>query len=55
MDGTQNVINYNSMCFPVNHNLDMRIDKFWFFNGWCLITYTDIQNIYNRKNITSDR
>lgn len=29
------------------HNLDMRIDKKWFFNKWSLNLYLDIQNVYN--------
>ena len=33
----------------------MRVDKRWFFTGWTLITYVDIQNVYNRKNITGIR
>jgi outer membrane receptor for ferrienterochelin and colicin len=54
-DGTQNVSDYNSLRFPDNHSLDIRVDKLWFFSSWSLITYIDIQNIYNRKNITSVR
>lgn len=54
-DGSQNVNDYNSFRFPANHSLDIRVDKFWFFSGWSLITYIDIQNIYNRNNITSVR
>ena len=54
-DGTQNVSDYNSIRFPENHSLDLRVDKYWFFSGWSLITYIDIQNIYNRKNITNVR
>jgi hypothetical protein len=54
-DGTQNVVDYNSLRFPANHSLDIRVDKLWFFNSWSLITYIDIQNIYNRKNITGVR
>jgi len=54
-NGTQNISDYNSLRFPVNHSLDLRVDKLWFFSGWSLITYIDIQNIYNRKNITSVR
>jgi len=48
-DGTQSVINYNSTRVVSNHSLDFRLDKHWFFNGWTLITYIDIQNIYNNK------
>jgi len=50
-DGTQNVDDINTLRLPVNNSLDLRVDKRWFFNKWTLITYVDIQNIYNRKNI----
>jgi hypothetical protein len=29
------------------HQLDMRVDKRWFFNRWSLDLYLDIQNVYN--------
>ncbi|NNG26756.1 MAG: TonB-dependent receptor [Ignavibacteriaceae bacterium] len=54
-DGTQNVSDYNSLRFPDNHSLDLRVDKYWFFSEWSLITYIDVQNIYNRNNITTVR
>jgi len=54
-DGTQNISSYNSVRFPESHSLDLRVDKYWFFSGWSLITYIDIQNIYNRKNISNVR
>lgn len=37
---------------PDLHSLDVRVDKRWSFTGFQLITYIDIQNIYNRKNAT---
>jgi len=49
-DGTQSVINYNSKRVASTHSLDLRLDKHWYFKGWTLITYIDIQNIYNNKN-----
>ena len=52
-DGTQSIADYNSLRFQSNHSLDIRVDKKWFFSKWTLITYIDIQNIYNRKNISS--
>ena len=55
VDGTQNISSYNSVRFPESHSLDLRVDKYWFFSGWSLITYIDIQNIYNRKNISNVR
>ncbi|MGE5848470.1 MAG: TonB-dependent receptor [Ignavibacteria bacterium] len=54
-DGTQSVINYNTRRLKSAHSLDIRLDKRWYFSGWTLITYLDIQNIYNRKNSTSVR
>ena len=54
-DGTQNVSDYNYLRLPSNHSLDVRVDKKWFFSKWTLITYIDIQNIYNRKNISAVR
>ena len=54
-NGFQSVEEINSVRFPVSHSLDVRVDKRWFFSGWTLITYVDIQNVYGRKNITSVR
>lgn len=50
VDGTQLVSDYNSRRLKSAHSLDIRVDKRWFFSGWTLITYIDVQNIYNRKN-----
>jgi hypothetical protein len=49
-DGSQSIINYNTSRLEPNHSLDVRVDKHWFFKAWTLITYIDIQNIYNRTN-----
>lgn len=32
------------------HQLDLRIDKRWIFDGWMLGAYLDLQNVYNRTN-----
>lgn len=48
-DGTQSVENYNSKRFTSFHSLDLRIDRRWDFENIALITYLDIQNIFNRK------
>lgn len=34
---------------PVYHQLDLRIDKVWYFKKWRLGFYIDIQNLYNHK------
>ncbi|MFA6596878.1 MAG: TonB-dependent receptor [Ignavibacteriaceae bacterium] len=49
-DGTQSVANYNSSRLDPLHSLDLRVDKRWFFERYTLITYLDLQNIYNNKN-----
>lgn len=54
-DGTQSVANFNTMNFPEFHSLDLRIDRRWNFDKLTLITYIDIQNIYNRKNTSNIR
>lgn len=48
-DGTQEPSQYNSARTPENHSLDIRADRRWSFNSWTLITYIDVQNIYNRR------
>ncbi len=40
---------------PVNHSLDFRADKIWYFSGFMMTTYIDIQNIYSRKNVAALR
>ena len=53
--GTQKVSEYLTEKLPVSHSLDVRVDKIWDFAGMRLITYIDIQNIYNRKNLNGYR
>ncbi len=36
---------------PFFYALDARVDKRWFFNGWQLIVYVDVQNITGRQNV----
>jgi hypothetical protein len=54
-DGTQSAVLYNSKRIVANHSLDVRIDRRWMFRTWALITYLDIQNIYNRKPVDVPR
>lgn len=53
--GTQKVSEYLTKQLPVTHSLDVRVDKIWDFAGMRLITYIDIQNLYNRKNLNGYR
>lgn len=41
----------NGLRYPAYHRLDLRIDKRYMFNGWNMVTYFDIMNVYNRDNI----
>ena len=40
----------NSQRIQTFHQLDIRVDKKWFFTKWSLNLFLDIQNIYNREN-----
>ncbi len=37
----------NSERLPAFHQLDLRVDKSWYFDKWTLALYLDIQNLYN--------
>lgn len=39
--------NFNSLRLPNAHQLDVRLDKEFYFKNWVLNLYTDIQNAYN--------
>jgi hypothetical protein len=38
---------FNSLRLKPFHQLDIRIDKQYFFNKWSLMLYADVQNVYN--------
>lgn len=40
---------FNSLRLPNTHQLDLRVDKEYYFKKWVLNLYTDIQNVYNFK------
>lgn len=44
----------NGERFETFHQLDLRVDKNFFFNAWTLMLYLDIQNAYNFKNQGQD-
>ena len=45
------VPNYNTARVGVNHGLDLRVARRWFFAATNLSCYLDIQNVYNRKQL----
>ena len=49
---SQGYLNYsmfNTLRLKAFHQLDIRIDKQYFYSGWSLMFYTDVQNVYNHK------
>jgi hypothetical protein len=40
---------FNSERLNAFHQLDIRLDKQYFFKGWSLMLYADVQNVYNHK------
>lgn len=51
-DGTQLVSEYNTARLPDYSRLDLRVDKKINFEKWTFVTYIDIQNALNKKNVT---
>jgi outer membrane receptor for ferrienterochelin and colicin len=45
---------FNSLRMGVFHQLDVRVDKKYFFTKWSLSFYLDIQNLYNFKSMQPD-
>jgi outer membrane receptor for ferrienterochelin and colicin len=43
---------YNTSRLKPFHQLDVRLDKGFYFNNWSLRVYLDIQNLYNTKSGT---
>jgi hypothetical protein len=44
----------NTLRFKPFHQLDIRVDKSFFFSKWTLMVYVDIQNAYDFKNTGQD-
>jgi hypothetical protein len=40
---------FNTLRLPAFHQLDVRVDKSYFFSKWSFTLYLDIQNLYNFK------
>lgn len=47
--GYLNFAAYNTERLSLFHQMDLRIDKSYYFKGWMLGVYLDIQNLYNSK------
>lgn len=44
---------YNQLRFEPFHQLDLRVDKEWFFDRFTLNLYADVQNVYNFQSTSS--
>jgi len=40
---------FNTERLKAFHQLDLRVDKQYFFTNWSLLLYADVQNVYNHK------
>jgi hypothetical protein len=40
---------FNTLRLNAFHQLDLRVDKEYFYSGWSLMLYADVQNVYNHK------
>jgi hypothetical protein len=40
---------FNTLRLKAFHELDIRVDKRYFYKGWSLMLYVDVQNVYNHK------
>jgi hypothetical protein len=49
--GKQSEAAYDSKRLPLFHSADIRVDRRWNLSSWTLVTYIDLQNVYNHKNV----
>ncbi len=52
--GLFNYRELNSERIDAFHQLDVRVDKVWFFEKWSLNLYLDVQNVYNFQAVEQD-
>ncbi|MFW5851314.1 MAG: TonB-dependent receptor, partial [Bacteroidota bacterium] len=45
---------YNEARFSAFHQLDIRVDRRWYFDTWTFMVYIDIQNLYNFQSEQQD-
>jgi hypothetical protein len=48
--GYQRVAEYNALRLEASHALDLRLDRRWRLGAIDLVTYVDVQNVYDRRN-----
>ncbi len=45
---------FNQERLKAFHQLDVRVDKSWYYNKWSLMLYFDVQNAYNFKSVQQE-
>lgn len=48
---TDGTVPLNGHRYPAYHRLDLRIDSRFMFDGWNIVTYLDMMNVYGQENI----
>ncbi|MEO8514871.1 MAG: TonB-dependent receptor [Ignavibacteria bacterium] len=49
--GVSDFNNFNGSRFKDYNRLDLRVDKKWNFKGWSIVSYIELQNVFNTENI----
>jgi len=49
-EGYPDYLKFNTERLKAFHQLDIRVDKQYFFRDWSLMLYVDVQNIYNHQS-----
>jgi Carboxypeptidase regulatory-like domain/TonB-dependent Receptor Plug Domain len=49
--GVSDFANFNGARFMDYNRLDLRVDKKWNFKGMSIVSYVELQNIFNKENV----
>lgn len=49
--GIYQVDKFNEARFKDYNRLDLRVDKKWNFKGWSIVSYVELQNVFNTSNV----
>ncbi len=49
--GVSDFNNFNGSRFKDYNRLDLRVDKKWNFKGWSIVSYIELQNVFNTENV----
>lgn len=49
--GVSDFNNFNGARYKDYNRLDLRVDKKWNFKGLSIVTYFELQNVFNTENV----